>query len=288
LQGSSRRFNVNPLLSPAAALGSAATLGIADFAGGLAGRRTPPPSVAVGIELCGLAVLPLAVWLLPMRWDILAVVLTFTGGAVGGFGLVLFYRAMTLNLIGVVAPTTAVVAAALPTAAGVLGGDRLHLGQLGGIGVGLIAIVLINGPSREKAQGARAAMGLAVVAGVCFGLFFILFHAGSSAGVVAFISGRAGSAAAAMCFALISGVSFVPQRNAWRLIGVGSIFDGAGVALYLYATFHGLLSVSALLTSFYPAFTILCARLFTSERLTVIQAAGAALAVVAVALIAAT
>lgn len=279
---------MNPLLSPAAALGSAATLGIADFSGGLAGRRSSPPSVAVGIELCGLVALPLALWLLPLHWDVRAAVLAFMGGAVGGFGLILFYRAMTLNLIGVVAPITAVVAAALPTAVGVLGGERLHLGQLGGIAVGLVAIALINGPSREKARGARAAIGLAIVAGACFGFFFILFHAGSSAGVVAFLSGRAGSAVTSLCFALISGVSFVPRRTVWRLIGLGGALDGVGVVLYLYATFHGLLSVSALLTSFYPAFTILCARLFTHERLSPLQAVGAVLAVIAIALIAAT
>jgi drug/metabolite transporter (DMT)-like permease len=279
---------MNPLLSPAAALGAAATLGIADFTGGVAGRRSPPPSVTFGIELCGLVALPVALWLLPLRWDLKAVVLTFTGGAVGGLGLILFYRAMTLNLIGVVAPITAVVAAALPTMVGVLGGERLHLGQLGGIAVGLVAIVLINGPSREVARGARAALGLAIAAGLCFGLFFTLFHAGSSAGVVAFLSGRVGSALASIGFALVSGVSFVPRRVTWRLIGVGGAFDGIGVVLYLYATFHGLLSLSALLTSFYPGFTILCARVFTRERLTLVQAIGAAFAVLAVALIAAT
>ena len=279
--------SVNPALSPAAALGSAATLGIADFAGGLAGRRTPPPSVAVGVELCGLVALPFALWLLPARWDLQAAILAFTGGAIGGFGLILFYRAMALNLIGVVAPITAVVAAALPTAVGVLTGDRLHLGQYGGIGVGLVAIVLINGGSREAVKGARAALGLAIAAGACFGLFFILFHAGSSAGVTAFLSGRLGSLVAALCFALISGVSFIPRRATWRIIGVGGAFDGAGVVLYLFATLYGLLSLSALLTSFYPAFTILCARFFTGERLAFMQAMGAALAVVAVALIAA-
>jgi drug/metabolite transporter (DMT)-like permease len=281
-------FTMNPLLSPAAALGAAATLGIADFTGGIAGRRSPPPSVTAGIEFCGLVALPVALWLLPVRWDLLAVVLTFTGGAVGGLGLIFFYRAMTLNLIGVVAPITAVVAAALPTLVGVLGGERLHFGQVGGIAVGLVAIVLINGPSREAATGARAALGLAVVAGLAFGLFFILFHAGSSAGVVAFLSGRVGSALASICFALVSGVSFIPRRTTWRLIGVGGAFDGVGVVLYLFATFHGLLSLSALLTSFYPGFTILCARLFTRERLTLVQAIGAALAVLSVALIAAT
>jgi len=279
---------MNPLLSPAAALGAAATLGIADFIGGVAGRRTPPPSVAVGIEFCGLVALPVALWLLPLRWDLTALVLTFTGGAVGGLGLILFYRAMTLNLIGVVAPITAVVAAALPTLVGVIGGERLHFGQVGGIAVGLVAIILINGPSREAATGARAALGLAVLAGLGFGLFFILAHAGSSAGVVAFLSGRAGSALAAICFALVSGVSFLPRRPAWRLIGVGGALDGMGVVLYLFATFHGLLSLSALLTSFYPGFTILCARIFTRERLNLVQAIGAALAVLSVALIAAT
>ena len=223
-----------------------------------------------------------------MRWDLESVVLTFAGGAVGGLGLILFYRAMTMNLIGVVAPITALVAATLPTLVGVLGGERLHLGQLAGIGAGLIAIALINGVGREAAHGTRSGVGLAISAGAGFGLFFILFHAGSSAGVIAFLSGRLGSAATALCFALISGVSFVPRRETWRLIGVGGGFDGAGVVLYLYATFHGLLSVSAVLTSFYPAFTILCARVFTRERLTSVQAVGAALAVVAVGLIAAT
>src|ERR1700737_1445150 len=279
---------MNPLLSPAAALGAAATLGVADFIGGLAGRRTPPPSVTVGIEFCGLTALPVALWLLPVRWDPLAVMLTFTGGAVGGLGLILFFRAMMLNLIGVVAPITAVVAAALPTLVGVLGGDRLHLGQVGGIAVGLLAIALISGPSRQAANGTRAALGLAIAAGLGFGLFFILFHAGSSAGVIAFLSGGVGSALASICFALLNGVSFLPRRTAWRLIGIGGGFDGIGVVLYIYATFHGLLSLTAPLTSFYSGFTILCARVFTRERLNLVQAIGAALAVLSVALIAAT
>jgi drug/metabolite transporter (DMT)-like permease len=221
---------LNPLLSPAAALGAAATLGVADFTGGVAGRRTPPPSVALGVELVGLVALPLAFILLPFKVDPIAALLAFAGGAAGGLGLIAFYRAMAMNLIGVVAPITA---------------------------------------------------------GIGFGLFFILFHASSPAGVTAFVSGRLGSAVAALCFALVSRVSPVPGRSAWRLIALGGSLDGLGVVLYIYATFHGLLSLSALLTSFYPAFTVLCARLFINERLSPIQVAGAVLAIVAIALIAA-
>ena len=280
---------MNPLLSPAAALGAAATLGVADFTGGVAGRRTPPASVAFGIEAVGFVALPLALWLLPFRLDAGAAVLALAGGALGGLGLIAFYRAMAMSLIGVVAPVTAVVAAALPVGVGLLfGGERLHLGQLAGIAVGLAAIALINGGGGEFSQGARAAVGLAILAGTAFGMFFILYHAASGSGATAFVAGRFGSALAAISFAVVSRVSFVPRREVWPLLGAGGSLDGFGVVLFLYATFHGLLSLSALLTSFYPAFTVLCARLFLRERMAAIQALGAVLALAAVALIAAT
>lgn len=277
---------MNPLLSPLAALASAAAFGVADFTGGLAGRRTPPPSVTIGIEVCGLVALPLALWLLPNRWNLQAIGLTFAGGALGGLGLIAFYRAMALDLIGVVAPVAGVVGAALPTLVGVLSGDRLRAWQIGGIGLGLVAIGLMNAGGDRRAKGIRKGLGLAVLAGFSFGFFFILYHAGSSAGVSAFVSGRVGSSAAGLAFALISGVSFVPRRSAWRLIAIGGVVDGAGVTFYLYATFHGLLSVTALLASFYPAFTVLCARLLTRERLMPVQAVGAGVALIAITLIA--
>jgi drug/metabolite transporter (DMT)-like permease len=277
---------MTPLLSPLAALGSAAAFGVADFNGGLAGRRTPAPSVTVGIELCGLCMLPLAIWLLPSGWDVRAAVLALVSGMLGGLGLIAFYRAMAHNLIGVVAPITGVVAAGLPTAVGLFGGERLRAWQLGGIGLGLAAIALISGARREPWAEARAGVTLAVLAGVSFGLFFVLFHAASFAGVTAFISGRVGSGLAGFGAALISGVPFIPRRGTWRLIAIGGALDGSGVVLYLYASHSGLLSLTALLASFYPAFTVLCARLFTHERLTAVQALGTAMAVVAVAMIA--
>lgn len=279
--------HLNGFLSPAAALGSAATLGVADFTGGYAGRRSPAPSVALGVETVGLVALPLALWLLPFRPDLPSALLAFAGGAIGGLGLIAFYRAMTLNLIGVVAPITAVIAAAIPIAAGVLTGDRLHVGQIAGIGAGLVAIVLINGGGSTAREGARTAIFLSIFAGITFGLFFILFHLASPAGATAFVSGRLGSAISALVFALINRVSPIPRAGALGLIAVAGVLDGSGVVLYLFATFYGLLSLSALLTSFYPAFTIVCARLFLGERLGAVQAAGAVLAVVAVALIAA-
>jgi drug/metabolite transporter (DMT)-like permease len=205
---------------------------------------------------------------------------------IGGFGLVAFYRAMSLNLIGVVAPITGFIAAALPVTVGLIGGDQLQPWQVAGMVVGLVALILINGPSREGATNARFGVALALFAGAAFGLFFILFHAASHDGLTAFVSGRFGSASASLLTALVTGTSPIIRRSAVRIIAIGGVFDGTGVVLFLYATHTGLLSVSALLTSFYPAFTVLCARLFTRERMTPFQALGAGLAVVAIAMIA--
>ena len=49
--------------------------------------------------------------------------------------------------------------------------------------------------------------------------------------------------------------------------------------LYLFASHGGLLSITAVLTSFYPAFTVLCARLFTHERMTRCRLMGAVMAI---------
>jgi drug/metabolite transporter (DMT)-like permease len=275
-------------LSPFAAMAAAVTLGVADFTGGRAGRRTSAPSVALGIELVGLVVFPVALLVLPRGWDALAAVQGFAGGAIGGLGLIAFYRAMALNLIGVVAPITGFVAAALPVAVGLIGGDHLSIWQFIGIAIGLVGLVLVSGADSESAHSPRTGVLLALVAGIAFGLFYILFHEASHAGFTAFVSGRLGSTFAAVAAGVTSGTSLVILRPARRLIVFGGVVDGCGVILYLYATHSGLLSITAVLTSFYPAFTVLCARFFTHERLTRLQALGAVMAVTAIALIAVT
>ncbi len=274
------------LASPVAALGSGGFLGVADFAGGMAGRRTPVPSVIVGMELAGLAALPVAVVLLPLQWDVRDMALAFSGGVVGGLGLIAFYRAMTISLIAVVAPITGVIAAALPVALGIVGGDRLHIGQVVGIVLGLSGIALINGAGHSSAPRARTGLWLAVLAGLAFGVFFVVFHAGSAAGTAAFLSGRAGSVLVVLLAAALLRASPVPRRGSRRLVATVGVFDGCGNVLYLYASLGGLLALTAVLASFYPAFTVLCARLIAHERQTRTQTAGAVLAVAAVVLIA--
>src|SRR2546430_15483135 len=158
---------------------------------------------------------------------------------------------MSWGLRGVVAPITAVVAAALPTGVGVMTGERLHAGQIAGIAIGLVAIAMINRVGRGSTHGTRTAVGLAVLAGIGFGLFFILFHAGSGAGVTAFVSGRVGLAADSFGLPLGSGVTLRPRRGTWRLLAAMRHPHADGGFLFFYTTLPAVPFFEAVFDYFY-------------------------------------
>jgi drug/metabolite transporter (DMT)-like permease len=74
------------------------------------------------------------------------------------------------------------------------------------------------------------------------------------------------------------------RRVSLGSIPVGVLGGGATVA-YFVATHHGLLTVTAVITSLYPATTVLLALGVLRERMRRVQTLGAGLAAVAVALL---
>ena len=68
-------------------------------------------------------------------------------------------------------------------------------------------------------------------------------------------------------------------------IGGAGILDVAANVFYLISTRFGLLSLVAVLTSMYPAVTVLMARIFLEERMIKMQLVGLGLAGAAIAMI---
>jgi drug/metabolite transporter (DMT)-like permease len=64
------------------------------------------------------------------------------------------------------------------------------------------------------------------------------------------------------------------------------IFDSLGNFLFIFAVARGRLDVAAVLSSLYPASTLILARVVLKERIAKLQALGIALALISVALIA--
>src|SRR4029453_2958312 len=100
----------------------------------------------------------------------------------GATGLMIFFRTLARGVMSVVAPVTAVTAAAIPVLVGLLGGDTIGTWAAVGIGLALVAVVLVSAESGLSAlRAARpAALAPALLAGTMVGFFFVLLGRTSS------------------------------------------------------------------------------------------------------------
>lgn len=268
-------------------LAAAIVYGAADFTGGYAARRTPALAVVVLSQSAALvalaAVLPLLDTPLPPARDL---GLGALAGIAGGAGIGFLYRGLAAGRMGVVAPTTAVGAACLPVVAGMVLGERPGPIALLGVAVALVAVVAVSAAPGEDASGRRG-LADAVIAGIGFGVFFIvLSRVAEDAGLWPLLTART-SIPVVGAAALLTRTPLRTPPAMLPVIALAGILDMAANVLFLLATQTGLLSLAAVLTSLYPASTVLLARVVLGERLGRLQAIGVALALTGAALIAA-
>lgn len=224
-------------------------------------------------------------------------------GASGVTGLGCFYLALSRGSMGLVAPLTALIGAAVPAVAGLLGGEPASPALMVGIGTALGAVVLISLPdrstaasrtsSRSPAQG-RWDLLLAVLAGLGFAGFFLGMDQSRLAGggvwwpiLAVRIAGVAVALAATMIVAARGNLARVEmRRRVWALFPLAGLGDLGGNLFFIMANTSGDLAVAVVLSSLYPVVTALLARIVLSERLSPLRLAGVALATIAIALIA--
>ncbi len=271
------------------ALASAVVYGAADFLGGLASRRTSVFGVVALSQVVGLAaLLALLPWLggpvtaADLGWGAAA-------GLAGAGGLVVFFRTLARGVMSVIAPVTAVTAAAVPVLVGLLDGEAIGTWAAVGIALALVAVVLVSAEGGLAAlRAARpAALAPALVAGSLFGLFFVLLDRTSSeAGLTPLVTARLASVALVVLIALAGKQSLRVTRPALPLVAVSGVGDMSANALFLLATqADGQLAITGVLASLYPVSTVVLAQVVLRERLVGAQVAGLLSAVAAVVLI---
>ena len=142
--------------------------------------------------------------------------------------------------------------------------------------------------SRPAATGRHAAgVGWGLAAGAGFGLFFIgLDRAGSGADLWPITISQLAAMVTVTCIALVTRDLGLPPAGTRRLGLLTGVAGAAGTAMFFLASHHGLLAITAVITSLYPAGTILLARVLLGERLTRLRVAGLCFAAASVALIA--
>jgi drug/metabolite transporter (DMT)-like permease len=284
-------FLNNPeLLAVAYGLASAAVWGAGDFSGGLASRRGNVYGVVMLSQLVGLVcLLSLALLLegaLPPARDLFFGALA---GLAGLLGILALYTGLARCRMGVVAPVTAVLSAAIPVIVGIFAEGVPPILVLVGFGLAVTAVWLISGG--RKADGLRRdELGLSLLAGLGFALFFVFIDQ-FSAGVVFWplVAARAASIPLLLIFMLYrqwTGVQWAAiGRRLWPIIALAGVLDSFGNYFFALATQSGRLDIAAVLASLYPATTVLLARLILKETLGPRQWLGVGVALAALVMI---
>jgi drug/metabolite transporter (DMT)-like permease len=267
------------------ALGSSLVWGVSDYVGGSITRAAPAQIVVLWSQAVGFFVAVAGALIIGGRLDPVSALWGAAAGVGGAVALVSFYHGLATGRMAVVAPIASLVGAGLPIGVGLALGERPPSTTLAGIAVAIPAIWLVSGG--YAGEGGRAGVGLAVAAGVGFGVFFIfLGQTPEEVGLWPLIPARVASVATMTAVAVVTGVGFRIERSLYGGILVAGAGDMTANFLFLVAAQTGLLSVVSVLASLYPAVTVLLARLF-GERVSRSQWIGVALAVVSVGLIAA-
>lgn len=260
--------------------------GASDFLGGTASRRLPATAVVAvsqGFALIGVAVVAAVVGAYDaspayLGWAALAAV-------VGAIALGAFYQALAIGTMGVVAPVAA-TGVLVPVVVGLAGGDRPSTLQAVGVGIAVSGVILSSGP--ELRGGARRSLLLAATAAVGFGVVIVaVAHGARTSTPMTLLVMRASTVVMFGTLAAAGRVSVRVERRDWPLLAAIGAGDVGANALFALASTRGLLSVVSVLSSLYPAITVLLARLVHRERMTPIQDGGVVATLAGVALIAA-
>jgi len=278
------------LLSILFGLTAALSWGAGDFTGGLASRKTGAYRAVLYSEVIGVVFLFIIVGISGESFPNLKIwLLSMTAGVVGTIGLMILYHAMTRGLMSVATPVSALLAAAIPVLIGAFREGLPDAATFIGFGFALFAVWMIS----QSAGGVTDILAhlsdlkLPLLAGIGFGLYFILMHEATSTGATVWpmVASRSGGTVLIVLYMLFTHTSWkVEDTSAWSVITLNGILDVGGNIFFILAGQAGRLDVAAVLSSLFPGATVVLAWIFLKERLSRNQWIGIGCALTAIVL----
>ena len=202
----------------------------------------------------------------PGGWDLVLLIAT---GIATAAGLVMFYKALAIGTMSVVAPIIA-AEVLIPVTAGILLGERPGLHAYIGMVVTVGGVVLISRTPQHgtHAANARKAVLLAVLTAVAWGFMLLVYGTvGKENPAWAVFDTRVSSAAVLAAYVLLSGRGLsLKGQNVPVLAAIGILLALANF-LFIIASGIGYLSVTSILGSLSPVIVTVYAQTFLHERL---------------------
>ena len=264
--------------------------GAGDFTGGIASRKTGAYRTVLYGEVIGIFVLffVIAIFSEPIP-DLRSWMFAMLAGTLGTLGLILLYHAMTLGLMSIATPVSALLAAALPVVVGIFREGLPAWTTFVGFGFALFAVWMIS----QGEDGVTdilshlADLKLPLIAGIGFGSDFVFMHEATSTGstIWPMVASRSGGLILITVYMLVTRSSWkVEDASAWPIITLNGILDISGNVFFILAGQMGRLDVAAVLSSLFPGATVILAWIFLKERLSLNQWIGIAAALTAIVL----
>lgn len=279
------------LISPqfaTAVWGMAAVMawGTSDFLGGYFTRRANTFLFTAIFNLGGLTLMAaLARATHAPSLSARSVIWILAGGVSGSAGVAIFFRALSTGRMGLVAPVAAVLGAAIPALVSMFTEGLPGRVSIFGFILATTGLWLIT---RSEDSNARENIYLAIAAGIGFAGFFICIRQAGNGSVFWFAA-----------FTKIGGLAvtglIVVLRRTFREITASGVrgavvagcIDAVGTIFFVCASQRGRLDEAVVISSLYPAVTVLLARIVLKEQFTRWRFVGLLAALAAVPMIAA-
>ena len=269
---------------------SALAYGAADYAGGFASRSHRIAGVLAVTQTVGLiGIVLIALVLGHAVPEFRDMAIGALAGLSGVAGVAMLYRGLSSGTTAVVSPTAALVGTGLPVLAGTLLGETPPVTAWVGIGIAFPAILLLSLPRGRDNRVDMRSLALGVVAGLGFGGYFVLIdQTAPDSGFWPLAAAKLGSLVAVLAVGAVArerSARFLPPRKALVPAVIAGSLDMAANVFFLLAARAGMLATSVVISSMYPAPTVLLARIRDGERLGTLRVVGILLALAGVAFI---
>jgi drug/metabolite transporter (DMT)-like permease len=260
--------------------------GTSDFLGGVGVRRANAFLFTTIVHMSGMTfVAALALAMHAPFPDAVSVGWSMLAGALGGSALVFFYRALSQGNMGLIAPVAAVLSAAIPTIVTAFAEGVPSRVKVAGFILAAVGVWLIS--RTEGASGRPEGLGVAVLAGIGFAGFYLCIHrAGNSNALWVAACSRSASFLITGAIVLFGRHLHQVSRSVLGIAVLAGILDISGTIAFVLGAQLGRLDVAVVLSSLYPAVTVLLARMFLHEHFSRARTLGMVAALIAVPMIA--
>ncbi|MCJ7513300.1 MAG: DMT family transporter, partial [Anaerolineales bacterium] len=207
-------------------------------------------------------------------------------GISGAIGVTALYRGLAMRAAAIVAPTAAVVGAAVPVAAGLVVEGLPSLAQALGFATGSLGIWLVSASPGLGFGERRQSLWLAIGAGIFIGGFLVMIAQVSDANVFGPLAIAKATGTLVAVLVLLSMRTAMPSLTAHPLALLAGVLDAGGNVLFVLSSRFIRLDVAAVLSAMAPAMTVVLSAAIVREAVSRWQVLGVLLCLSAIVLLA--